>query len=61
LADLKQRVEALERRFGVIFDGMEQVFEDSEAMAIHLRQLRALGKSLRGYRAINVNALQLPE
>ena len=53
IGDLKQQIETLNCRFGVILDGMERVFEDSEAMAIHLRQLRAFGKSLRGYKALN--------
>ena len=41
---LKQRVEALERRFKQIVEGIENVMEDGQTFAIHLQQLQKIGR-----------------
>lgn len=41
---LKGRVEALERRFEYVVEGIENVLKDGQTFAIHLQQLQTIGR-----------------
>ncbi len=56
---LKQRVEALERRFKQIVEGIENVMEDGQTFAIHLQQLQKIGRRV-GMQRRGIDAIDLP-
>ena len=54
IGDLKERVEALERKFDYLLDGIQKVLDDGETMAIHLQHLRQMGRWMKGRKAIEL-------
>ena len=45
--DLKERTKNLERKFEYLLDGIEKVLTDGDTMAIHLGNLRQMGKWMK--------------
>jgi len=55
---LKERVEALERRFKQVVEGIENVLEDGQTFAIHLQQLQKIGRRV-GMQRREIDAIDL--
>lgn len=57
VGDLKERTRTLERKFEYLLDGIEKVLTDGETMAIHLGNLRQMGRWMKKRDALDMREM----